>query len=93
MLSEVGEQPRTLRASLKLASLPQGVTLRTLIWGSLNLQVRGQVCLQSPPSKARLCFSKGTRPAGPPSPGAGRLAETGCWGGRVTMLPPPIAGL
>lgn len=48
--------------------------------GEARFAVGGRVCLGSPPSKARLGFSKGSGPAV-------------FWGGNLTMLPIPVVGL
>lgn len=71
VLSEVGEQPRALAASLKLATLPRGDTEEADL-GWLHLQMGDWPSLGSPPTKTRPCFSKGTRPAGSLSPRVGR---------------------
>lgn len=95
MLSEAGGQPRALGAGLKLASLPQGLTARTLIWGNLNLQVGGHVCLWSLPSKARLFQQRDQTccPSQPQGRQAGRGVPAGSWGRSLTPPPPPTAGL
>lgn len=51
VLSEVGEQPRALAASLKLATLTQDADL-----GWLHLQMGDWPCLGSPPSKNQAVF-------------------------------------